>query len=1040
MDVTVIQRSGSAVNSRFNLGRAAFLILLSIAFLAVGLALYVVHATKVNAVALQWAGSAKAATKLVHSAAARQRYREALDWDIWAFIPGYGAAVIVACFLGRKVFWRRPSQAAALVGVVGAATAAACNWGQDALLLVALSHRPRPMSGVWLFRSAAALSFVKFATLLMAAGIALIALATTASRIVLHRRTKDRWLHAEKKTENSEQAAASEQGEQRPTGEERAAKRFFFAMLVLAVSAVYLAFGRRGSKPSEEATGAGTQIARKLFVFAPLIRKLHEEAELHPGPDDPDLTPQVLWWDKAKQASVADPHWVEGSTYPFDIDQGKVGICVSGGGIRAATVTLGALQALSERTPEDGNRLSVLEQARYLVSVSGGGYTTSAYQLALHAAETGPLRGRPGEVFAPGSVEEDHLRRHSSYISDTLGQWLTALGVLFRCVASAIALIGLVVTVLGLAIGRLYREIPIITHHLTKLRPLFLIHATIKKGKIKPPAPAWPVIHWGVTLAVLAALMLTVLAYIARLSWPSRNSKGAKRTAMAGKYLLGLTGLLVAIGVAIPALIWLSGWLTWQIGFSRGTVITTGTLTGLLTYLGAVAATLWRKKTSLTKTGSGALGVFSKNPVGQVLPSSMVQMLLLWLCLLVIVLGAFLASGWVATSGLDGSWWALLPVGVLVFAAIFVEQSWLGLQPFYRRRLETAFAIPEAARDPHTAGQRQSAQLNPLSTCARQPRNGRFPEVIFAATANITGQDRTPPGRRAAPFMLGGGHVGGPQTGWISTAYLENLVHEPIRRDLDVTAARAISGAAFAAAMGGQTRFFEAFLALTNVRLGAWLPNPWFVALKRQHLDDWTIPSLPSRRRLILLAREIFGIHPSWARMLLCTDGGHYDNLGLIELLRLRCKFIYCFDASGGGAPLADTLAGILTVAREELGVDISFAQDEQPYLLAPGGGPTTAFPASSSLQSLNPRISQRAVITGTINYPGQHPDNTGKLVFAQAALTKDLPYQLIEYTQDDPSFPRDGTADQWFNCNQFDAYQQLGYHLGKQASAKMAA
>jgi hypothetical protein len=1038
MDDTVIQRSGSEVTPRFNLWRAVLLILLSVAFLATGLALYVMHATRVNAVALQWAGSAKAATRLVHAAAARQRYRDALYWDIWALIPGYGAAVIVACLLGRKVFWRKLSRAAALVGVLAAATAVLCNWGQDALLLVALSHRP--MGGVWLFRGAAALSFIKFATLLVAGGIGLIAVATTASRIVLHRRTEECWIRAEKAAGKSEQQpAASEQREQQPAGEERRPKRSFSAVLVLAVSAVYVAFGRRVRKRrSEDSAGAGTQMARKLFVFAPLIKKLHEEAELHSDPDEPELAPDVLWWDKAKQAIVADPHWVEGSTYPFDIDQGEVGICVSGGGIRAATVTLGALQALGERTSEDGNGPSVLERARYLVSVSGGGYMTSAYQLALHAAETGPPPARPVEVFAPGSVEEDHLRRHSSYISDTLGQWLTALGVLFRCVVSAIALIGLVVTVLGLAIGRLYREIPIITHGLAKLRPLFLIHATIKKGKIRPPAPGWPVIHWGVTLAVAAALVLTVLAYMAGLSLSSRYGKGPKRIATAGKYLLGLTGLLVAIGVAIPALIWLSGWLTWQIGFSRGTVITTGTLAGFLSYVGAVAATLWRKKTSLTKTGGGVMGVFSKNPVGQVLPSSMIQMLLLWLCLLVIVLGAFLASGWVATSGLDSSWWALLPVGVLVFAAIFVDQSWLSLQPFYRRRLETAFAIPRAARDLHQAGQRQSAQVNPLSTCAQWRRNGRFPEVKFAATANITGQDRTPPGRRAVPFMLGGRHVGGPQTGWISTAYLENLVHEPIRRDLDVTAARAISGAAFAAAMGSQTRFFEVFLALTNVRLGAWLPNPWFVALKSQRLTEWTIPGLPSRRRLTLLAREIFGIHPSWSRMLFCTDGGHYDNLGLIELLRLRCKFIYCFDASGGG-PLADTLAGILTLAREELGVDISFAQTEQPYLLAPGGG-SAAFPASSSLGSLNPRISQQAVITGTIKYPGQNPDNTGKLVFAQATLTKDLPYQLIEYTQDDPSFPRDGTADQWFNCDQFDAYQQLGYYLGKQASARMAA
>ena len=61
--------------------------------------------------------------------------------------------------------------------------------------------------------------------------------------------------------------------------------------------------------------------------------------------------------------------------------------------------------------------------------------------------------------------------------------------------------------------------------------------------------------------------------------------------------------------------------------------------------------------------------------------------------------------------------------------------------------------------------------------------------------------------------------------------------------------------------------------------------------------------------------------------MLLCTDGGHYDNLGLVELLRRRCKLIYCIDASGAALPLADALAGAITLAREELGVEISFTQ-----------------------------------------------------------------------------------------------------------------
>ena len=45
-----------------------------------------------------------------------------------------------------------------------------------------------------------------------------------------------------------------------------------------------------------------------------------------------------------------------------------------------------------------------------------------------------------------------------------------------------------------------------------------------------------------------------------------------------------------------------------------------------------------------------------------------------------------------------------------------------------------------------------------------------------------------------------------PQVGWVTTGYLEKLAATPIKRDLDITAARAISGAAFAAAMGAQTR------------------------------------------------------------------------------------------------------------------------------------------------------------------------------------------------------------------------------------------
>jgi hypothetical protein len=253
--------------------------------------------------------------------------------------------------------------------------------------------------------------------------------------------------------------------------------------------------------------------------------------------------------------------------------------------------------------------------------------------------------------------------------------------------------------------------------------------------------------------------------------------------------------------------------------------------------------------------------------------------------------------------------------------------------------------------------------------------------------------------------------------------------------------------------MGSQTRFFEVFLAIANARLGAWLPNPRFVALKSEpgNLDNWTIPGFPARRRLSYFAREIFGIHPSTGRLLLCTDGGHYDNLGLVELLRRRCKLIYCIDASGASQPLADALAGAITLAREELGVDITL--DKEAFDLVSGG--REQLEPAIPFTSLNTRLAKSPVTIGLITYPAvarrrehrgcvlrpgkevsSYPETHGRLVYAQAILTPDLPYQLLDFPQDDSGFPNDSTGDQFFNAGQFDAYQALGQCIGRKAAA----
>ena len=341
-----------------------------------------------------------------------------------------------------------------------------------------------------------------------------------------------------------------------------------------------------------------------------------------------------------------------------------------------------------------------------------------------------------------------------------------ALGVLFRCVAIGIVLIGLAIAALGLAIGRFYREVPVVTGGLAGLKPLFLVHPRTVKGKLVPPPPGWPVIPWGVTLAVLVALVLAVLAYLVELSFAGKVFRGAR---WLGKVFAGAAIWLVTLGIAIPAFVWLSSWLSWQVHFTARPVIATGTLTVLVSFIGALAGTLWRKRTTITKTAGSVTSFFTKSPGGQVLPNSMAQMLLLWVCLLVLILAAVLASGWVASSGLDASWWAFVPVGALIVIAVSADETWFSLYPFYRRRLASAFATQRRADQPRVRSLESTS--TPLSQWGQ--RVGGFPEVRFAATANITGQDVTPPGRRAVSFVFGSDYVGGPQLGWVRTDFLE---------------------------------------------------------------------------------------------------------------------------------------------------------------------------------------------------------------------------------------------------------------------------
>ncbi len=949
---------------------AIVVVVLAVALVGAGILVYAaLLPSGTNPVKLQWStvltGQAIGGIRQ-HSA----MFRTALDWDLEALIPGYVIGLLLACGLGRRVFWTPRSRTWATLGVVAAGVAGACNIVQDLLLRQALGDG---LPSGALLDWAEVLSFIKFTALLVAAPVGIVAITVSVGRLTMSKKTRERWENA------------------RPV----------------------------------DGTAPGSRV-----IPPPVI----ERAARDSGPASGRPVAGQDWWDGLSKGPRT--RWAQGFASPSERSKDSIGICVSGGGIRSASVALGALQALREE--------EVLDRANYLVSVSGGGYTAGGLQLAITKAtdgiQSGPApvtRATPGDAFDPGSPEEDHLRRHSSYIADGLGQWLVALGVLLRGVLSSLVIIGLTITTLGLAIGEFYTAVPIADGgDLATLRPRFAVTGSSTK------APAYPGIPFGVWCAIAVAGGLTLIAYLAWQLTVKRNL--VHRTSRIAVALLAVTMLLAVLGVALPALLWAGAWLTWPLGFSPLRAATVSSLSLVVTYLGAIVATFWRNRTTIAKSAGTVTGFANKSPVNQVLPNSMIQLVLLWICLAFLILVALLLCGWAATSVLVNSVWALIPVGVFVVLVLVIDQTSLSMHPFYRRALARTFAVRRVKRGRvDVAEPYDDAEMTPLSMYA-EPQGG-FPAVTFAATANITGQDRTPPGRPGVPFMLAHDYIGGPATGWVRTDFLQKLAGKSVSGDLTVQAAVAISGAAFASAMGSQTRFYEVFLAIANARLGAWLPNPFFVALKDANLDDWTIPGLPARRRLSYFAREIFAIHPSTGRMLLCTDGGHYENLGLVELLRRRCKVIYCIDASGASVPLADALAGAVTLAREELGVEISLP-DETLELIT--GGWDQLEP-SDSLTDLNARLSKDQLTIGDIAYPevacrpednggADHYEKTqGKIFFAQAVLTPGVPYQLLDFPQDDPGFPHDSTGDQFFNAGQFDSYQTLGHFIGRIAARR---
>jgi hypothetical protein len=216
-------------------------------------------------------------------------------------------------------------------------------------------------------------------------------------------------------------------------------------------------------------------------------------------------------------------------------------------------------------------------------------------------------------------------------------------------------------------------------------------------------------------------------------------------------------------------------------------------------------------------------------------------------------------------------------------------------------------------------------------------------------------------------------------------------------------------------------------MALLDLRLGVWLPNPRRVAEARRQPDGTY--RYPSRPRPVYLVRELLGLNRRNARYLYVTDGGHYENLGLVELIRRRCGWIWCVDASGDAIDTFNTLGEALALARSELGVvvDISPEADMAP-------DPKVS---ADRAELGKPPWARSTFACGTLTYPD---GTTGTLVVVKAGVTAGAPWDVQSFYERHPQFPCDPTLNQLFTAERFDAYRALGTYSMQSAWAARGA
>ena len=327
----------------------------------------------------------------------------------------------------------------------------------------------------------------------------------------------------------------------------------------------------------------------------------------------------------------------------------------------------------------------------------------------------------------------------------------------------------------------------------------------------------------------------------------------------------------------------------------------------------------------------------------------------------------------------------------------------------YRNRLARCYLGASRPRRPNefTGFDREDdLELRDLAEMyATDGRERRAPYLVINAALNLVGGEELAwQQRKAASFVFTPQFCGydmkegsEPPGFCPTTKFAANPV------PVTLATAMAISGAAASPNMGYHSSPAATFLmTVFNVRLGWWLGNP--------HAARGWEHSSPGNM-LLSLIRELFGLTTDVGRYVYLSDGGHFENLGIYELVRRRCRFVVACDAEEDHAFEFGGLGNAIEKCRSDFGIDIEI--DVEPIRRRDEHGHSAWHCA-----------------IGKIRYDKvDGNDQVGTLIYLKASLTGDEPTDVLRYAALHHEFPHQSTGDQWFDESQFESYRALGFH-----------